>query len=430
MILTKWISGLRILLAAFILAGLSISSSGQQLAITSPAPGAVFSPGQTVNVAVSVSHGQVVAVQVGAQDIGFSAYQTTSPYSFSLIVPTETIGLKNIFAVGLVANETVIVSPVINIDVEPGAAPTAISFQQSLVTFGYVGQQRRIGVTAIFADGSTLDVSQSSQIQFSSGTPTVISVDSTALMTANGPGNANITVSYGNLIATMKAIGPTAVKGDLNGDGVVNSDDLFLLESMLGSTPTGPNDARDINEDGKIDILDVRALLTLCGASCPTLSSTTTALSASTNQVQLAKPVTLTATVTGSGLNVPTGSVSFVVDGQLLDIGALNASNQASIVVTSLPVGTHTIAATYTGDSANSPSTSQLVSTQVVAIPGDVNSDGVVDCADIAIVRGSFGLKTGQAGFDARADVNKDGVVNVLDLSAVAKQLPAGMVCQ
>jgi len=402
---------------------------GQQLAITSPSNGAVYSAGQIVTVTVSVTSGQVLAVQVGAQDIGFSAYQTTSPYSFSLTVPTETIGLKNLFAVGLVANEAVIVSPVINIDVEPGAAPTAISFQQSLVTFGYVGQQRRIGVTATFADGSTIDVSQSSQIQFSSDTPTVVSVDPTGLMSANGSGTANITVSYGNLTATMKAIGPTAVKGDLNGDGVVNSDDLFLLESMLGSTPTGPNDSRDINGDGKIDILDVQALLTLCGASCPTLSSTTTGLSASTNQVQLAKPVTLSATVTGSGSNTPTGSVSFVVDGQLEDIGALNALNQTSIVVTSLPVGTHTIVGIYTGDSANSPSTSQSVSTQIVAIPGDVNSDGVVDCADLAIVKGSFGKKTGQPGFDPRADVNKDGVVNVLDLSAVARQLPPGTTC-
>lgn len=430
MILTKYIPRLRILVVVLIWAGFASSSQGQQLAITSPASGAVYAAGQTVNVTVSVTNGAVLAVQVGAQDIGFSAYQTTSPYSFSLSVPTKTIGLKNLFAVGLVANETVIVSPVISIDVEPGAVPTAISFQQSMVTFGYVGQQRRIGVTASFADGSTLDISQSSQITFSSDTPSVVSVDPTGLMTANGPGIAHIAVTDGTLTATMQAIGPTAIKGDLNGDGVVNSDDLFLLESMLGSTLTGPNDARDINGDGKIDILDVQALLTLCGASCPTLSSTTTALSASTNQVQLAKPVMLNAKVTGIGSDVPTGSVSYVVDGKLLDMGALNASNQASIVVTSLAVGTHTIVATYTGDSANSPSTSQSVSTQVVAIPGDVNSDGVVNCADIAIVRGSFGLKTGQPGFDPRADVNHDGIVNILDLAIVSKQFPAGTVCQ
>jgi YVTN family beta-propeller protein len=61
---------------------------------------------------------------------------------------------------------------------------------------------------------------------------------------------------------------------------------------------------------------------------------------------------------------------------------------------------------------------------------GDLNGDGIVNCADLAIVRGSFGKKTGHTGFDPRADVNKDGIVNILDLSTVAKQLPAGTACK
>jgi hypothetical protein len=61
--------------------------------------------------------------------------------------------------------------------------------------------------------------------------------------------------------------------------------------------------------------------------------------------------------------------------------------------------------------------------------PLDLNGDGVIDCLDLAIVKASFGLKSGQPNFDPRADVNGDGVVNVLDLSAVAKQLAAGTSC-
>lgn len=63
-------------------------------------------------------------------------------------------------------------------------------------------------------------------------------------------------------------------------------------------------------------------------------------------------------------------------------------------------------------------------------VPGDVNGDGVVNCADLDIVKASFGKTRSQAGFDARADVNFDGVVNILDLSIVAKQIPAGTVCR
>jgi hypothetical protein len=63
------------------------------------------------------------------------------------------------------------------------------------------------------------------------------------------------------------------------------------------------------------------------------------------------------------------------------------------------------------------------------AVPGDLNADGVVNCADLDIVRASFGQKIGQPNIDPRADVNGDGVVNVLDLSTVARQMPAGTTC-
>jgi len=59
----------------------------------------------------------------------------------------------------------------------------------------------------------------------------------------------------------------------------------------------------------------------------------------------------------------------------------------------------------------------------------DVNGDGVVNCADLEIVKSAFGKKAGDPGFDSRADINGDGIVNILDLSAVARALPAGTVC-
>ena len=63
-------------------------------------------------------------------------------------------------------------------------------------------------------------------------------------------------------------------------------------------------------------------------------------------------------------------------------------------------------------------------------VPGDVNGDSVVNCADMSIVKNSYGKRTGQAGFDLRADVNGDGVVNIFDLAAVSRRLPVGAVCQ
>lgn len=64
------------------------------------------------------------------------------------------------------------------------------------------------------------------------------------------------------------------------------------------------------------------------------------------------------------------------------------------------------------------------------AAAGDVNGDGVIDCVDLAIVKGSIGKTPGQPGYDARADVNGDGVVNIKDLSFVSAKLPAGTTCR
>jgi hypothetical protein len=63
------------------------------------------------------------------------------------------------------------------------------------------------------------------------------------------------------------------------------------------------------------------------------------------------------------------------------------------------------------------------------AKPGDLNGDGLVNCADIRIIRNSWNKRTGQIGFDPRADYNRDGVVNIFDLAAVSKLLPRGTKC-
>jgi hypothetical protein len=82
------------------------------------------------------------------------------------------------------------------------------------------------------------------------------------------------------------------------------------------------------------------------------------------------------------------------------------------------------------GDALDYNTATATVMVNVVAVPGDLNGDGVVNCTDLAIVKAAFGRKTGQAGYDPRADVNGDGVVNILDLSTVARQLPAGITCK
>ncbi|WUR14957.1 M12 family metallo-peptidase [[Empedobacter] haloabium] len=64
-----------------------------------------------------------------------------------------------------------------------------------------------------------------------------------------------------------------------------------------------------------------------------------------------------------------------------------------------------------------------------IRLAGDVNGDGTADCADLTIVRGALGKRSGQPGYDARADVNGDGVVDIRDLSGVSQLVAKGSSC-
>jgi hypothetical protein len=92
-------------------------------------------------------------------------------------------------------------------------------------------------------------------------------------------------------------------------------------------------------------------------------------------------------------------------------------------VITAVGTGNTTIDVQY------GSVTGKIAVTVPAGIPGDLNGDGVVNCADLAIIKASFGKSFGQAGFNIRADLNGDGVVNILDLSMEARLMPAGTVC-
>jgi uncharacterized protein YfaP (DUF2135 family) len=77
--------------------------------------------------------------------------------------------------------------------------------------------------------------------------------------------------------------------------------------------------------------------------------------------------VTFNATVSPSGMAgaFPTGTVTFYADGVALGSDTINMMGQASLGVSSLSVGVHSIAAVYFGDSVYTGSTSAALSQTV-----------------------------------------------------------------
>ncbi len=98
-------------------------------------------------------------------------------------------------------------------------------------------------------------------------------------------------------------------------------------------------------------------------------AETTTELTSSANPSVYGQSVTFTATCSGQGSVVsgqwPTGTVTFSDGSTSLGTGTLNGSGTATVITTSLSVGSHTITAVYNGDANFSSSTAAPLS-QVV----------------------------------------------------------------
>ena len=136
-------------------------------------------------------------------------------------------------------------------------------------------------------------------------------------------------------------------------------------------------------------------------------ATTQTALVVAPNPALVLVPITFTATVTGNG-GAPTGSVSFIANGNVIGAGNVNSSGVATFTTSSLAAGTYAITASYTGDANDAASTSLPVSltvslaTTATAITVAPNPALVGAAVTItAKVTGNGGTPTGTVNFIA-----------------------------
>jgi hypothetical protein len=94
------------------------------------------------------------------------------------------------------------------------------------------------------------------------------------------------------------------------------------------------------------------------------VGASTTALVSLANPSVFGEPVTLRATVSGTGAT-PTGTVTFSEGGTSIGSAAVNGAGQASITISTLSRATHSIVATYGGDASFGTSASAALSQQV-----------------------------------------------------------------
>jgi hypothetical protein len=122
------------------------------------------------------------------------------------------------------------------------------------------------------------------------------------------------------------------------------------------------------SKDGSSVSSAVSVTVTVAVSSPQGSTATSTTLSASSTEVLPSQNVTFTAAVAPqSGGNVPTGTVTFLDGSASLGAVQLDASGGATLNLASLPLGTHSISASYGGDANDSPSTSAVLTVSVSA---------------------------------------------------------------
>ncbi|MGA3019850.1 MAG: Ig-like domain-containing protein [Bryobacteraceae bacterium] len=181
---------------------------GQTVQITSPQDGSVVSSGQTLTVTVTADPSAVQGVAVlGQSPLGSAPLLTAPPYQFNIDIPSDiTSGIYSLTAIGIPQSGTNPIMSPITIDIERSDMPVQVWSELSSILFGYAGDTDYLLITGVFADGSRVVLTRSTQITYSSDTPAVATVDGTGLVTAIAPGAANITATYGNA-----TIGQTSV---------------------------------------------------------------------------------------------------------------------------------------------------------------------------------------------------------------------------
>lgn len=133
--------------------------------------------------------------------------------------------------------------------------------------------------------------------------------------------------------------------------------------------------------------------------------------------------VTLTATVKSTGVGVPTGTVTFAVNGKALGMALLlpvsGGAFSATLSTTALPTGSDAIVAAYSGDanyiqSSSTPTTVTVVASPQVTVAPSGNSitTGSSGSGTISFIPTSYGGWTGLIGF-----------------SCVSSSLPANARC-
>lgn len=363
---------------------------------------------------------------------------TSSPVNQLVLVPSTVVVASS-------SNPSVFGNPVIfTATVTSGSTQTPTG----AVNFFYGMQQ--IGTANLNAAG---------QAAFTTSTLPAGSDSITAVYVGdnyNGPGTSNVIAQLVKMAATATSLSASPSPAIAGGSivltatvtvtqGVSTPTGMVTFTSgaaTLGTAMVGANGTATITvklPPGSQSIVASYAGDTndVASASAPLMltvqvATTTSTLTSNLNPSVVLAPVTFSVQVTSNG-GIPTGTVTFSVDGASIGVATLSATGAASISDANLTVGSHSVTVAYGGDTNDASSTGTLTQT-VGTIPtatalGSATAGGnTPEVVLVATVVGSSGpTPTGTVTFQMGSVVLGSAPLNSNGVATLAPNLPAGM---
>jgi hypothetical protein len=349
-----------------------------QVPVSGTVTGISWAPGTTLAIFWDKGTGAPTSDGLGVANVNFTASVTPTVTASTANLPATSTSLVingGGFDTLTPANNTVAFTDP-NGDTITGTVTAATS--TSLTVTGLTGLTTVAPGTELDAS-VTIDSNTLPTVQVATIVPGVtlnistIAINATTL-TINGagfdPNSANDSVTFSNGVtgtinsATATSLSITSLSGLVPGSA---------LTAVVTATESGMQYASGT----PIQVATVAK------------QSTSTGVTSNNNPSNLGSSVTFTATVTGAFGTITGEVVTFYDGANSIGTGMLNASGIATLPISTLSAGSHSITAQYAGDTANAISTSTALSQMVNNSVSPVTVSSVVVNGNIAALAGA-----------------------------------------
>ena len=294
------------------------------------------------------------------------------------------------------------------------SVPTAVSVNTTNATGMalYNMSVSELGTYTVTASNATLGLSNSSSITFVGLIVSIVATANDTEGTYSTPVNSTVTIN-----ATAKDSAGNVATG---ASGTVT----FLVDGSSIGSDTFTNGVASITYTksvaGDYSILawhQYNATTTMSDEVTVTftteaLSNMTVTATPSTINASEATDITINVTDASTGAAIDGASVTLEFNSSVIASGTTVSGEYTAAGVNVTETGTINVTVTASGYNAGS----DTVTVGAAGLIGDINGDSEVDLNDLILLGAAWGKSTGETGYSAAADINSDGVIDINDL--------------